>query len=195
MAVCKLLMIRSVFNKSPWHICREVVKGIHIRILCWWGPACVDHHGFWCLIKLSADWQPTWKGNTGAKTLVCLNAPSQPTQKCELSIRKKAQSALMTAVWGKEGVNHVEMSLSLHPSWPLLQCLIPLFHLGRVETAQLLHSYNWTPSETCPQWLLPPHRLWLKLFCLETAGVYMMTAHSRQAYNGMRTVDCKRPSV
>lgn len=101
----------------------------------------------------------------------------------------------MTALWGKDGERHVETSISLHPSLPLLHCLIPLSHLEGVEIAWLLHSYNLTPNETCPQWLLAPHRLWLKPFCLGTASVYMMSALSRQAYNGVRTVDCIGPSV
>lgn len=101
----------------------------------------------------------------------------------------------MTALWGKDGQRHVEMSFSLYPSLPLLHCLIPPSHLRGVEIACLLHSYNLTPNETCPQWLLAPHRLWLKPFCLGTANAYKVTAHSRQTYNAMSTADCMEPSV
>lgn len=142
-----------------------------------------------CLLKREA------KACRGADTQVCLNAPSQSAHEWKLSINKQARPAIMTALWGKDGERYVETSFSLHPSSPLLHCLIPLSHLGGVEIAWLLHSYNLTPNETCPQWLLAPHRLWLKPFCLGTAGAYMMTAHSRQPYNGARTADCMGPSV
>lgn len=131
----------------------------------------------------------------GAETQVCLNAPSQWAHEWKISINKQARPTIMTALWGKNGERHVETSFSLHPSLPLLHCLIPLSHLGGVKIAQLLHSYNLTPTEACPQWLLAPHRLWLKPFCLGTASVYMTKAHSAQAYNDLRTVDCMGPLV
>lgn len=149
-----------------------------------------------CLIKLSTDWW-LWRrlkkkaqACRGAEAQVCLNVPIQSAHEWKLSINKQATLAILTALWGKDGEKHVETSFSLHPSSPLLHCLIPLSHLGGVEIAWLLHSYNLTPTETCPQWLLAPHRLWLKPFCLGTTGIYMMKAHSIWAYYGTRTVDC-----
>lgn len=106
-----------------------------------------------------------------------------------------ARPSIMTALWGKDGERHVVRSFMLHLSLPLLYSLIPVSHLGRAATAWLLHSYNLTPNATCPQWLLALHRLWLKSLRLETATVYTMTAHPRQAYNGMRAVDCMGPLV
>lgn len=102
---------------------------------------------------------------------------------------------IMTALWGTGRERHIETSFSFHPSLPLLQCLILVPHLGGVTIACLLHSYNLTPSATCPQWLLALHRLWLKSLCLGKTTIYTMTAHRRQTYNGMRAVDCMGPLV
>ncbi len=193
----------SVFNESPGTFAGKWWKEYVIRVLCWWGPACVDcqWRGVldkiinWLMVMRDGLLKKEAKARRGAETWVCLNAPSQSAHEWKLSINKQARPAIMTALWGKDGERHVETSVSLHPSSPLLHCLIPLSHLRWVEIAWPLHSYNLTPNETCPQWLLAPHRLWLKPFCLGTASVYMMSAHSMQAYNGMRTVDCMGPSV
>lgn len=129
------------------------------------------------------------------KIQVCFNTPSHSAHEWKLLINKLAALPIMTALWGKDGERRVETSFSLHPSLPLLHCLIPVPHLGGVGIAWLLHSYNLTPSATRPQWLLALHRLWLKWLCHGTAAIYTMTAHPRQAYNGMRAVDCMGPLV
>lgn len=103
--------------------------------------------------------------------------------------------AILTALLVKDEERHVEMSSTLHPSLPLHHSLIHLSHLGGAEIAWLFHSYKLTSNKTCPQWLLTPHRLWLKPLCLGTAGVHEVTAHSRQAHNGTRTEDCMKPTV
>lgn len=110
-----------------------------------------------------------------------------------MSINKQAMLAMMTALRSTNGEQHVEMVFSFHPSLPFRHSLIPPSHLGRAKIAWLLHSYKLTPKKTCPQWLLAPHRVWLKLFCLGTAGVHKVTAHSKKAHNGMKTVDCVEP--
>lgn len=129
------------------------------------------------------------------ETQVCLKAASQSASEWKLSINKRVMPVVVTALLGKDEEWQVETSSTLHPSLPLRHSLIHLSHLGGAEIAWLLHSYKLTPNKTCPRWLLAPHRLWLKPFCLGTAGVHKVTAHSRQAHNGMRTEDCMEPSV
>lgn len=167
-----------------------------IKVLYLWSPfADNDVRDAWQNSDLVAAIREGWlkPGTFMCKNPGVFKALTQSVGEWKLSINKQEMLGIMTALLGTEGELHVEMVLSFHPSLPLCHSLIPPSHLGGAEIARLLHSYKLTPNKTCPQWLLAPHRVWLKLFCLGTAGVHKVTAHSEEAHNGSKTVDCMEP--
>lgn len=162
MAICKLLTMESIYNKSPDTFVGKWWNEYIIRVLCWWGPAGV--RGQWCgVFDQIISWLMVMKesllkkkrsvGMLRAETQACLNAPSQSAHEWKLSINKQTRPALTTALCAKDEERSVETSFTFHPSFPILHCFILLIHSRGDEVAGFLHFYNFTPNETHPQWL------------------------------------------
>lgn len=80
--------------------------------------------------QLTAHLKGKQRDAEGAKAQACLNATTQSALKCGLSVRKRREQSLLTAVRGKTEDSDVEISFFRRQLSALVHCLISLFPVG-----------------------------------------------------------------